>query len=99
MCCNSDTPTPCVPVATPQPAVTPCGACDYWNQDHTTEVNCNDDKYLDSSQLDVTPVKYRFEGNLAAGNIQITLIFQLGNLDSALTPDQITRVKNDFRSV
>jgi hypothetical protein len=76
-----------------------CPQCDYWHQDHTKEIEASTDKYRTSTQSAARTKKYRFNGNLASGNITITLIFKLGTIDAALTAEQRAKIVADFKAV
>jgi type VI secretion system secreted protein VgrG len=76
----------------------PCPNCEYWNQDHSTDYNGPDSKYVTSSQFAGQAVAFRLGANLAAGNITITSIFKWGTVAADVTEAQKTDTINQFKA-
>lgn len=74
-----------------------CPQCEYWTQDHTTEVSRAMSDYAVSSQHPGFSNSFRFEAKLSSGEILITMIMEWGNLHADLTEAHKTAIKTAFK--
>ncbi len=75
-----------------------CSKCLYWNENHRTDYNGPDSKFLTSTQISSVNVAFRLEANLADGNITITSIFRWGTVASDVTNAQKADTIKKFKA-
>ena len=75
-----------------------CPQCEYWSQDHVVEIDTSNDRYSVSTQVSAGSTKYRFEGNLASGNITATFILKWGTIGGTVTNAMKTAVKSALKT-
>lgn len=75
-----------------------CPHCEYWNEDHVKEIDIRDDRYRVSSQTHARRKVFRFEGNLASGNVTVTIILKWGVIGGDVTDAMKTAVKAGLQS-
>ena len=72
--------------------------CDYWRQNHQTDYNGPDSKYVTSTQIAPVDVAFRLEARLAGGRIRITSIFKWGTVAADVTNAQQRRTIRRFKA-
>jgi hypothetical protein len=75
-----------------------CPHCQYWSQDHSTEVSRSMNDYAVSSQHPGFTRQYRFGARLSSNEIMITLVLEWGTLGTNVTNAHKTAVKNALKT-
>ncbi|MCZ6665370.1 MAG: hypothetical protein O7B81_08695, partial [Gammaproteobacteria bacterium] len=77
---------------------TECPHCTYWSEDHVKEIDIIDNRYTVSSQIGAVRVEYRFEGNLASGNVTVVFILKWGTIGGDVTNAMKTAIKTALQT-
>lgn len=73
------------PANSPKAECADCEKCHYWPEDHQTDYNGPDAKFVASTQIAPVAVAFRLLAGLKSGKLVITSIFKWGTIDPSIT--------------